>query len=66
MRANMSDPQTVRFECDTSSVNWQDLLSLFKLAKLGGPPVRVTMNGYSISLIEGEYLVEREGLEVPS
>lgn len=36
MHANMSDPQTMRFQCDTSSINWQDLLSLFKLARLGG------------------------------
>lgn len=32
----MSEPPRVRFECDTSSVDWQALLSLFKLAKLGG------------------------------
>ena len=36
MQADMNDPQTVRFQCDTSSVDWQELLSLFKLAKLGG------------------------------
>lgn len=32
----MSAPQTVHFQCDTSSLDWQDLLSLFKLAGLGG------------------------------
>lgn len=32
----MSDPPTVRFQRDASSVNWQELLSLLKLAKLGG------------------------------
>lgn len=32
----MSDSPTVRFQRDASSVNWQELLSLFKLAKLGG------------------------------
>jgi ribosomal protein S18 acetylase RimI-like enzyme len=34
--SDMSEPQTLRFECDTRSVDWQDLVSLFRLAKLGG------------------------------
>jgi ribosomal protein S18 acetylase RimI-like enzyme len=32
----MNDPSRVHFLCDTSLVDWQDLLSLFKVAKLGG------------------------------
>jgi ribosomal protein S18 acetylase RimI-like enzyme len=32
----MGDLPTVRFQCDTSSVDWQELVSLFALAKLGG------------------------------
>jgi GNAT superfamily N-acetyltransferase len=32
----MSDPETVRFQCDTSSIDWQDLVSLFELTRLGG------------------------------
>jgi aralkylamine N-acetyltransferase len=32
----MSNPATVRFQSEAGAVDWQELLSLFKLAKLGG------------------------------
>jgi ribosomal protein S18 acetylase RimI-like enzyme len=36
MPADMSNPPTVRFQCDSAGVNWQELISLFKLAQLSG------------------------------
>lgn len=36
MPANMSNPPTVRFQLDIVGVDYQELISLFRLAKLGG------------------------------